>query len=305
MQKPLEYTFRYIDKCNMCGSNTENHVVMGRRLNRSQGRKPQKKVGISTTVMRCPDCNLIYSNPMPVPKDIQAHYGIPPESYWKEHYFKPGNSDFLLEINKLKSLMNIKPGDKALDIGAGLGKSMIALEKAGFDAYGVEPSEPFYKRAIEKMGIKPDKIKLASVEDAEYPANYFDFVSFSVVLEHLYDPSGAMEKAMNWLKPDGIMHIEVPSSKWLIHKLVNFYYSITGTDYVANLSPMHIPFHLYEFALESFYKNSVKNKYEVVAHEYFVCPTHLPKSLDFILKPYMAKTKTGMTLTVWLRKKSV
>ncbi len=102
------------------------------------------------------------------------------------------------------------------------------------------------------------------------------------------------------------MHIEVPSSKWLIHKLVNFYYAITGTDYVANLSPMHIPFHLYSnLHWNLFIRNSVKNKYEVVAHEYFVCPTHLPKSLDFILKPYMAKTKTGMTLTIWLRKKAV
>ncbi len=115
----------------------------------------------------------------------------------EEHYFKPGDSDFLLEINKLKSLMNIKPGDKALDIGAGLGKSMIALEKVGFDAYGIEPSEPFHKRAIEKMGIKPDKIKLASVEDSDYPATIILIsFTFSVVLEHLYDPFRLIEKAL-------------------------------------------------------------------------------------------------------------
>ena len=298
----MEYTFSYIEQCNMCGSDTKNHIIMGRRLNRSQGRKPKNKIGISTTIAKCTDCNLVYSNPIPVPKDIQDHYGIPPESYWKEEYFQLNDSYFQLEITKLKTLMKIEQGNKSLDIGAGIGKSMIALERAGFDAYGIEPSEPFFKRAIEKMGIQQDKIKLATVENAEFPSNYFEFITFGAVLEHLYDPSAAIERAMNWLKPNGILHIEVPSSKWLINKLVNRYYRITGTDYVANLSPMHRPFHLYEFGLESFNKNSAKNNFEVAAYEYFVCPTYMPKALDFILKPYMEKTKTGMQLTVWLRK---
>ncbi len=303
MQKILEYSFKYSERCNMCGSDSQYHKVLGRRLNRSQGKKPKGKIGISTTIVKCPECNLIYSNPLPIPKNIEDHYGIPPESYWKEEYFQLSDSYFQLEINKLKTLMKIETGNKSLDIGAGIGKSMTALERAGFNSYGIEPSEPFYNRAIERMGIKKDKIKLASAENAEFPVNYFDFITFSAVLEHLYDPSAAIEKAMGWLKPNGILHIEVPSSRWLINRIVNFYYGITGTDFVANLSPMHRPFHLYEFGLESFYKNSEKNKFEVASFEYFVCSTHLNKSFDFILKPYMEKTKTGMQLTVWLRKK--
>ena len=42
---------------------------------------------------------------------------------------------------------------ECLDIGAGIGKQMIALAKVGFATYGLEPSEPFYHRAIEKMGV--------------------------------------------------------------------------------------------------------------------------------------------------------
>lgn len=303
MQKHLEYTFKYTEKCNMCGSDTRGHVVMGKRLNQPQGRNPKNKMGINTTIVKCPECKLIYANPMPVPKDINDHYGVPPESYWVEDYFRLDDSYFQLEINKLKTLTEITPGKKALDIGAGIGKSMIVLERVGFDVYGIEPSEPFYNRAVGKMGIKHDKIQLASIETADFPASYFDFITFSAVLEHLYDPAAAIKKAMGWLKPEGIVHIEVPSSKWLINRLVNFYYGLSGNDYVANLSPMHNPFHLYEFGLESFYKNSEENNFEVAAHEYFVCPTYLPKSLDFILKPYMEKTDTGMQLKVWLRKR--
>jgi hypothetical protein len=37
---------------------------------------------------------------------------------------------------------------------------MIALEAGGFDAYGIEPSIPFYEKAISKMNIRREKLKL-------------------------------------------------------------------------------------------------------------------------------------------------
>jgi 2-polyprenyl-3-methyl-5-hydroxy-6-metoxy-1,4-benzoquinol methylase len=43
-----------------------------------------------------------------------------------------------------------------------------------------------------------------------FPEAHFDFITFGAVLEHLYDPSMSIHKAMSWLKPSGIMHIEVP-----------------------------------------------------------------------------------------------
>jgi 2-polyprenyl-3-methyl-5-hydroxy-6-metoxy-1,4-benzoquinol methylase len=303
MPGSITYTFEAIEKCNMCGSDGKTHRVLGKRLNQPQGRKPKGKIGISTTVMQCTTCSLIYANPMPIPANIQDHYGVAPEEYWTESYFEDDPLLFGRELDKLKTLMKIEPGYKSLDIGAGIGKIMKALEMAGFDGYGLEPSEPFYKRAIEKVGIKPEKIKMSTVEEAEYPANHFDFITLGVVLEHLYHPSEVLEKVVHWLKPGGIIHVEVPSSKWLVSKIINTYYTLTCSEYVGNISPMHVPFHLYEFGLESFAENAKKNKYEIAAHEYFVCPTYLPKIFDGILRSYMAKTDTGMQLIVWLRKK--
>jgi hypothetical protein len=108
---------------------------------------------------------------------------------------------------------------------------------------------------------------------------------------------------MKWLKPGGLMQIEVPSSDWLINKIFNFVYKIQGLDYVANISPMHEPFHLYEFGINSFRAHAKKHGYELAFHEYYVCQTFMPKFTDFILKPYMKATNKGMQLTVWLRKK--
>lgn len=301
--KELKYTFQYITHCNMCGADSSKHRVLGKRLNRSQGKRPSNKIGITTTVLKCKDCGLIYSNPQPIPNDLQDHYGIPPEDYWKDEYFIENKDYFKKEIEVLEKIMKVSVGMKSLDIGAGLGKQMIALADAGFDAHGFEPSKPFYRQAISKMKIDPTKLKLGMIEELEYPDNYFDFISFGAVLEHLYDPADSINRAMKWLKPTGILHIEVPSSKWLVGKIINFYYKLKMTDYVGNISPMHEPFHLYEFGLKSFEKHAKKNNYEIAFHEYYVCQTFLPKILDTVLVPYMKKTNTGMQLCVWLRKK--
>lgn len=303
MSNQKRYYFYHIDNCNMCGSKTDTHKILGKRLNGSQGKNPKKKIGITTTIVKCTDCGLIYSNPQPVPFDIQDHYGVPPENYWKENYFTITDNYFQGEIERLKKILDFKDGMKSLDIGAGLGKQMIALSKSGFETYGFEPSKQFYERAISKMGINPDRLKLGMIEEVEYPENYFDFISFGAVLEHLYDPSDSILKALKWLKPKGIIHIEVPSSDWLIGKIINLYYKLKGTDYVGNLSPMQEPYHPYEFNLKSFQVHSKKYDYELAFHEYYVCQTFMPKIADYFLKPYMELTNTGMQLCVWLRKK--
>jgi len=297
----IKYSFNYFNHCNMCGADHSKFNILGRRLNQSQGRNPKRKIGVSVTIVQCKTCELIFSNPQPIPERIEDHYGTP-ENYWKEDYFKIDENHFLPEIEWLKSLVDIKPNMKTLDIGAGLGKCMTALAKQGCEAYGIEPSEAFYKRAIERMNISPDRLKLSSIEDAEYPENFFDFITFGAVLEHLYDPSQSILKAMKWLKKDGLIHIEVPSSDWLVSKLINLYYKLSRSDFVGNVSPMHNPYHLYEYSRMSFQKHSKMHNYAIADHRYHVCETFMPKAIDFFIKPYMKWTNTGMLLSIWLRK---
>lgn len=302
--KRVRYYFDYIDFCEMCGSNTNSHHVLGQRLNQSQGLNPKSKIGISTSVVKCSNCDLIYSNPQPIPFDIQDHYGIPPEDYWTPEYFTYNENYFSSEIKKAKELLHFNPGMKALDVGAGLGKGMISLERAGFDTYGFEPSVPFYERAIEKMKIDLNRLKMGMIETIDYEESFFDFITFGAVLEHLYHPAECIEKAIKWLKPSGLIHIEVPSSKHLIPKFLNTYFKVIGTNYVTHISPMHEPFHLYEFGLKSFQENAKINGYEVVFHEYYVCSIDpMPRFTHGVLSRIMKATDTGMQLAVWLKKK--
>jgi 2-polyprenyl-3-methyl-5-hydroxy-6-metoxy-1,4-benzoquinol methylase len=297
------YYFENIPTCEMCGDNSDAHKILGQRLNRSQGLTPKRKDGISVSVKKCNRCGLIYSSPQPIPFNIQDHYGLSPDLYWKSSYFEIDENYFKIEITEAKELLGSIVVQKALDVGAGLGKAMISMEKDGIDTYGFEPSIQFYEKAITEMGISAEKLKLGTIEDIDYPANSFDFITYGAVLEHLYHPAACIEKTIRWLKPGGIIHIEVPSARWLVSLMVNAYYRLIGTNYVTNLSPMHVPFHLYEFDLCSFQALGSRLGFEVVRFRYDVCQIpYIPSYLQPLFRKLMKKTNRGMQLIVYLKK---
>jgi SAM-dependent methyltransferase len=298
----MRYTFLPVEQCNMCGSPASEHRVIGRRLNGHQGAFPKRKPGIAVSVKKCRRCSLVFADPQPVPFDLQDHYGVPPEAYWQEKYFHVSEDYFAPVIARFKRLAAFRPGMTALDIGAGLGKAMIGLERAGFDTYGIEPSVPFRERAIERMGRDPERLRGGGIEEADYAPEQFDFITFSAVLEHLYDPSASIAKAMKWLRPGGLVHIEVPSSRWLVHRLINAAYRLQGSDFVGNISPMHPPYHLYEFGIPSFQMNGQALGYEIAFQEHYVSDTYMPSFLSPLLKAWMRMTGTGMQLSIWLSK---
>ncbi len=303
MDESSGYRFLAIKACNMCGANSRHFKILGKRLNKSQGLKPNTKTGISVTVCQCKVCGLIFPNPMPVPLSIQQHYGVPAEKYWKSEYLNLKKEVISIDKDKWESkLGKIHSNFRSLDIGAGIGKHMLQMQALGIDAYGIEPSEIFYQKALEIAKIPENKLFNISIEDAEFTSDYFDFINFGVVLEHIYNPSNAISRAISWLKPGGKIYIEVPHARWLIGKIVNLSYKIRGLDYVTNLSPMHIPYHIYEFTPESFQLNAKLNNYQIQSISYFVCDTFLPDLFDALLKPIMKKTNTGMELSVWLTK---
>jgi SAM-dependent methyltransferase len=265
---------------------------MGRRLNTAQGLRPKTRVGISTTVVKCLDCGLIYSDPLPIPENIEDHYGVPPEDYWHEEYFETRSFD----ESRLKQLA---PHAKTfLDIGAGIGETMRSIKE--MDVWGIEASKPFYDRAIE-LGVDPGRLIHSTFENAELSMT-FDVVSFSVVLEHLYDPSASIRKALGWLNPGGIIYIEVPDSEYMLSKIFNLYFWLARTDYVVNISPMHVPFHLYEFTERSFRLNGQRQGYSIAHIDRYPGSAPIAPGISKLLSPLMNITKTGMGLIVYLKK---
>lgn len=94
---------------------------------------------------------------MPIPEDLGQHYDVRPEQYWTPSYFQVDDCYLANQIATFTQLSGVAPvGRCALDIGAGIGHAMLALQRAGFDIHGIEPSPSFRSAAIERMGIAED-----------------------------------------------------------------------------------------------------------------------------------------------------
>jgi SAM-dependent methyltransferase len=275
--------------------------VLGKRLNQHQGKNPKSKTGITTSVVKCNDCGLIFANPIPVPQLITDHYNVEVDHYFEDGIKNTPEDYFQQELDFFNSIYKSNPSLKGLDIGAGLGGIMRALERNGIDAYGLEPSKNFYDFAVAK-GVRSDRLFNKSIEDAAFSDEQFDLIIFSAVFEHLYDPNQALVNALKWLKPGGMVYIGVPTNRIFIQLLANLFYKLKGLDYVSNISPMHAPFHLYEFDLRSFKKNSALNNYTIKHVDFWTTQDYVFRKPNSVIRKIIKLAKADMNLTIWLRK---
>jgi 2-polyprenyl-3-methyl-5-hydroxy-6-metoxy-1,4-benzoquinol methylase len=294
------YKFIPTERCNMCGEREAE--VLGKRLSGPQRLRPAKRVGVTTTIVRCPRCGLVYCNPQPVPLSIASHYDVPPEEYWEASRLEVANQHFAEHLETFRQLGG--EVGTALDVGAGVGQIVVALTRAGFETWGLEPSEAFFRRAVSRPEVSADRMLLSTAEEASFEPESFSFVSFAAVLEHLYDPCAALLRALDWLRPGGLIYLDVPSADFLSNRIVNWAYKLQGLDYVANLSPMHPPYHLYEFTVRSFMEHAQIHNHAVASHRTHVTgETYLP--LSPLVRWLMRRSGGGMQLEVWLRKAQV
>ena len=283
----------------MCGADVASAKNLGLRLDKTQGRSPKGKIGIAVTVCQCRSCGLIFNNPQPAPAAIVDHYGLPPEAYWNSVSYEPEPDYFASELSTAKRLIGKPTPIRAIDIGLGLGKAASVMRNNGFDVYGIEPSKPFFDKAIELLGNEEGHFQLTSIEEADFQEGAFDFVSFGAVLEHLYDPAAAIAKALFWLRPGGIIQAEIPNARHAVSKFINAYYRVLGTSFVTNTSPMHVPYHLYEFTLASFLKNGRSAGYSVAeSWVKFYGLSNIPALLHSPFKWWMDRNQSGLQLTV-------
>jgi SAM-dependent methyltransferase len=100
------------------------------------------------------------------------------------------------------------PGSLVLEAGCGVGAQTVILAgnspRAAFTSIDVsEESLAVAQRRMREAGFSNVTCQQADIFDLPFPSAHFDHVFVCFVLEHLPNPSGALEALMRVLKPGG------------------------------------------------------------------------------------------------------
>jgi SAM-dependent methyltransferase len=107
-------------------------------------------------------------------------------------------------FNKLSKYIPVD--GSILDVGCGIGQRLLPFHNAGFNVYGVDPSEHRTALAAEVMA----NIEVGSAEGyLDNSPNKFDVIYFFNVLQFVENPFNVLEKAVKKLSNGGIIFFSV------------------------------------------------------------------------------------------------
>jgi 2-polyprenyl-3-methyl-5-hydroxy-6-metoxy-1,4-benzoquinol methylase len=191
-----------VAKCPLCGQNPS--TLIDQRDFR--GHKVFNRL--------CSNCGLVYQFPRMSEEELVSFY----QNKYRQAYQrneKPVPEDLAVQNKRANFLIKmleqngIEKVQRHLDIGSSSGILLVRIgEKFQCQAVGIEPGEA-YRSYAEKHGLKVyatlDELNLSG----ELP---FDLISMVHVLEHLPNPVDYLvELKVKWLRPDGVLLIEVPN----------------------------------------------------------------------------------------------
>ena len=190
----------------------------------------------SFAIVKCGKCELLYTNPRPVPDQLSKYYQ---------------SADYISHANKSTNLINIlyklarqftirkkygiikkyQPTGSILDYGCGTGHLLQHFKKKGWQTSGIEPDEK--ARAIgendHQLNVYPNLKKLPK-------ESQFDVIMLWHVMEHISDLKKTARQLTRLLTDTGTLFIAVPNHE-----------SFDAKYYGEKWAGYDVPRHLYHF----------------------------------------------------------
>ncbi|UII28263.1 class I SAM-dependent methyltransferase [Fulvivirga maritima] len=231
-----------LDHCPVCGESNYNQFLTCKDYTVSQE---------SFNIVECSNCNFLFTNPRPFPKDLGKYYKS--EEYIS-HSNKSNNlvnsiyrvaRNYTLK-NKL-SLVNSLQSNKGslLDLGCGTGHFLKTCKDADWNTTGVEPDDS--ARSI----ATAQELKVYTAIQ-ELPDKQFDIISMWHVLEHVPDLNDYLSFIKTRLAQTGTFIVAVPNHE-----------SHDAQKYKDKWAAYDVPRHLYHFDQKSMVRLMEKHSLHV------------------------------------------
>lgn len=205
-------------------------------------------------VYRCQQCGLGVLEPRPSTAELELLYR---NSYFVTRYDEgaiPGSDAMSKRLSWEKHRIRffhpfLKQG-RILDIGSGRGYFLLACKEHGYEVEGFDVSEDAaeYVRSTLKIPVTT-----GAIEQASFKNESFDLVTIWHALEHVENPSSYLESAYRWLRPDGLLVVDVPN-----------YLSTDALKYGESWDGWSLPYHFYHFTPESLDKLLAQHGFTVI-----------------------------------------
>jgi SAM-dependent methyltransferase len=194
----------YFDRCPVCKSR-DRHFYVALHFDKEQSASIADLIqldedgGVMLKFLIC-KCGLVFVD----------RYLSDQEAYYRDVYTKLHTKTVGLEgivDNEKQRAERIAGGwldalydSTVLDIGCGHGEFLKAVEVKGYEGYGVDPRPEFadFHRVWASLDDIPE-------------GQQFSAITMIHMLEHLVDPIEYLEGLKKFLKPGGLLFIEVPS----------------------------------------------------------------------------------------------
>jgi ubiquinone/menaquinone biosynthesis C-methylase UbiE len=122
-----------------------------------------------------------------------------------------------IEWPNILQWLELKAGDKVLDVACGGGALSVKVAQKGCSVYGIDYSESSINTA-KQLAQRENTIVQFEVSDAAalpYPDEYFDKLVCSSSLEHFPNDRVSLHEMKRVLKPAGILVLTTDSTKYL------------------------------------------------------------------------------------------
>jgi len=184
--------------CNLCGSSGADVLSLVDRE------------GNYLRTVICRECGLVWTDPRPagVREFYEKEYRLRYKGTYKpkpKHVYRAGK----VAVARYEMIRGyVRKEMSLLDVGSGGGEFIYLMRKAGCKTIGIEPNEGYADYAVSEYGL--DVLK-GFMQDATLKDGSQDIVTMWHVLEHTEDPTSVVGKAGGWIRPGGILALEVPN----------------------------------------------------------------------------------------------